>query len=107
MCNYLFTLEGKLFIKDTLPNLYHQKLSNQHKLRHYTVVRCNNNIIHINQWWVQQICRGIHNGWRMVHHWNVHTDKFFWAHDIYKTGQNVWVSVNIFHDFLVDLAIKK
>ena len=38
---------------------------------------------------------------------NVHTDKFFWAHDIYKTGQNVWVSVNIFHDFLVDLAIKK
>ena len=25
----------------------------------------------------------------------------------YKTGQNVWVSVNIFLDFLVDLAIKK
>ena len=50
MCSYLFTLESKLFIKDTLRNLYHQKLSNQHKLRHYTVVRCNNNIIHINQW---------------------------------------------------------
>ena len=30
-----------------------------------------------------------------------------WAHDRYKTGENVWVSVNIFYDFLVDLAIKK
>ena len=43
----------------------------------------------------------------MVHHWNVHTDNFLWAHDRYKTGENVWVSVNIFYDFLVDLAIKK
>ena len=47
MCNDLFTLESKLFMKDTLSNLYQQKLSNQHELRHYTVVRCNNNVIHI------------------------------------------------------------
>ena len=49
MCNDLFTLESKLFIKDTLRYLYHQKLSNQHELIHYTVVKCNNNIIHIHQ----------------------------------------------------------